>query len=41
MELPDWARAHGGPLLAAEIRSQPEDFQVTEELGYAFSGDVD
>ncbi len=39
MPLPDWARAHGGPLLAAGIRSQPEDFQVTEELGYAFSGD--
>ncbi|RZV38570.1 MAG: tRNA pseudouridine(13) synthase TruD [Chromatiales bacterium] len=39
MPLPDWARAHGGPLFAAEIRSQPEDFQVTEELGYALSGD--
>lgn len=39
MSLPDWARAHGAPLFAAGIRSNPEDFQVTEELGYAFSGD--
>ena len=39
MPLPDWARAHGGPLIAAEIRLQPEDFQVTEELGYALTGD--
>ena len=39
MSLPDWARAHGGPLLAGAIRSQAEDFQVSEELGYAFSGD--
>ncbi len=39
MPLPDWARAHGGPLFAAEIRLQPEDFQVTEELGYALTGD--
>ena len=39
MALPDWARAHGGPLFAAAIRSKPEDFRVTEELGYAFTGD--
>ena len=39
MSLPDWARAHGAPLFAAAIRSTPEDFQVTEELGYEFTGD--
>ena len=39
MPLPDWARAHGAPLFAADIRSKPEDFQVSEELGYAFSGE--
>lgn len=39
MALPDWARAHGGPLFVAAIRSKPEDFRVTEELGYAFTGD--
>ena len=39
MSLPDWARAHGGPLFAAAIRSAPEDFQVTEQLGWQFSGD--
>lgn len=39
MALPDWARAHGAPLFAAEIRSKPEDFQVTERLGYEFTGD--
>lgn len=39
MALPDWARAHGAPLFPAVIRSQPDDFQVTEELGFEFSGD--
>lgn len=39
MSLPDWARAHGAPLLAARIRQQPADFEVTEELDIAFSGD--
>jgi tRNA pseudouridine13 synthase len=39
VSLPDWARAHGGPLFAAAIRSVPEDFQVTEQLGWEFSGD--
>lgn len=39
MSLPDWARAYGGPLFAARIRSVPEDFQVTEELGFEFTGD--
>jgi tRNA pseudouridine13 synthase len=39
MSLPDWARAHGTPLFSARIRSTSEDFQVTEELGYEFSGE--
>ena len=39
MTLPDWARAHGGPLFVAAIRSTPEDFDVTEELGWSLSGD--
>ena len=46
MPLPDWARAHApvppdgsASLFAARIRSIPEDFRVTEELGYTFSGD--
>ena len=38
MALPDWARAHGSPVCAAKIRSTPADFDVTEELGYAFDG---
>lgn len=39
MPLPDWARAHGARLFAGAIRSTPDDFQVTEELGYDFTGD--
>ena len=39
MSLPDWTRAHGSPLFAARIRTTPSDFEVTEELGYEFSGD--
>ena len=39
MSLPDWPRAHGAALFAATIRERPEDFDVTEELGYEFSGD--
>lgn len=39
MSLPDWARAFGAPIFSARIRSTPEDFQVTEELGYEFTGD--
>lgn len=39
MSLPDWARAHGAPLCSARIRATPEDFQVTEALGYELSGD--
>ena len=39
MSLPAWARAHGEPLFAATIRATPADFDVTEELGFEFSGD--
>jgi len=39
MSLPDWPRAFGGPLFAARIRTTPEDFQVTEELGFEFTND--
>jgi len=39
VSLPDWTRAHGSPLFAARIRSTPADFDVSEELGYEFSGD--
>ena len=46
MSLPNWARAYAsvppdgsGPLVPASIRTTPDDFQVTEELGYEFTGD--
>lgn len=39
MSMPDWARAHGPPLFAATIRTTPEHFDVTEELGVEFSGE--
>jgi tRNA pseudouridine13 synthase len=39
MPLPDWIRAHGSPLFAAHLRSEPKDFQVTEQLGWEFTGD--
>lgn len=39
MSLPDWPRAHGAALFAANIREKVEDFDVTEELGFEFSGD--
>ena len=39
MSLPDWARAHGEPLFAAQIKAQPEDFVVHEVLGFDFSGE--
>ena len=38
MSLPDWARAFGAPLFTAAIRTTPQDFQVTEELGFEFTG---
>lgn len=37
--LPDWARAHGGPVFAGALRSTPEDFEVREILDVDFSGD--
>jgi tRNA pseudouridine13 synthase len=37
-ELPAWPRAWGEPPAAALIRSTPEDFLVTEELGFELSG---
>ena len=37
--LPDWARALGPPLFAGRIRTAPEEFEVTEYLDIAFSGD--
>lgn len=39
MPLPDWARAHGAPLFSAVLRSKADEFDVTEELGFEFSGD--
>ena len=40
MPLPDWARAYASaPLIAATIRTTPSDFDVTEELGYAFDAE--
>ncbi len=38
-ELPDWARAHGPPLFAAQIKTEPNDFIVTENLEIETSGD--
>ncbi len=38
MSLPDWARAHGTPLFAASIRTTADDFDVSEELAFEFSG---
>ncbi|TCO76738.1 tRNA pseudouridine(13) synthase TruD [Chromatocurvus halotolerans] len=37
--LPEWPRAHGDALFAAALRTLPQDFQVTEQLGWEFSGD--
>jgi len=39
MSVPDWSRAYGAPLFSARLRSAPEDFQVTEELGWQPAGD--
>jgi len=39
VSLPAWARAYGAPLFAANIRTTPGDFDVTEELGFEFTGD--
>lgn len=37
--LPDWRRAHGGPVVAGRARSHADDFQVTEILGFDLSND--
>ncbi len=37
--IPDWARVHGDALFSATLRASPEDFLVTEELGFEPSGD--
>ena len=37
--LPDWARVHGGPVLAGELRRTPEDFEVREILDIDFTGE--
>lgn len=39
LSLPAWHRAHGEPLFSAQLRAQPEDFQVVEQLGWELSGD--
>ncbi len=39
MSLPAWARAHGEPLFAAQIKARPEEFVVHEVLGFDPSGD--
>jgi tRNA pseudouridine13 synthase len=36
--LPDWSRAHGGPLLRGRLRQSAEDFEVTEVLGFEPDG---
>ena len=37
--IPDWARAHGEPVCAANIRTAPQDFVVDELLGFDPDGD--
>jgi tRNA pseudouridine13 synthase len=37
--LPDWRRAHGGPVAKGAIRLACADFEVTELLGFAPDGD--
>ncbi len=41
MTLPEWPRALGVPSAEARLRSTADDFEVTEELGFAWSGDGD
>jgi tRNA pseudouridine13 synthase len=38
-QLPDWARALGGPLFAGRIRATCADFNVVEELDIELTGD--
>ncbi len=37
--LPDWPRAHGGPLSTVDFKRSPEDFLVDEVLGFEPAGD--
>jgi tRNA pseudouridine13 synthase len=37
--LPRWRSAHGPAVFIARLRSQPQDFEVEEELGWELSGD--
>ena len=37
--IPDWARAHGAPEIQGHIRQSASDFEVTEVLDYALSGE--
>lgn len=37
--LPDWCRAHGDPIIQADIKTTCSDFQVTEALGFELTGD--
>jgi tRNA pseudouridine13 synthase len=39
MSLPHWHRAHGEPLFAAQLRSAPDTFHVTEYLGWQPCGE--
>jgi tRNA pseudouridine13 synthase len=36
--LPEWLRAHGGPILSGSLRQSAEDFAVTEVLGFVPDG---
>jgi len=37
--IPEWPRAAGPPCASAVLRSSPEDFQVSEELGFEPAGE--
>jgi hypothetical protein len=37
--IPDWVRAHGSPEIQGHIRQSASDFEVTEVLDYALSGE--
>jgi len=37
--LPDWPRAHGGPVIRGRLRQSAEDFAVTEVLGFEPDGE--
>ncbi len=38
INLPDWSRAHGGPIIGGNLRQSAEDFPVTEVLGFTPDG---